>query len=285
MLEGGGMRGAFTAGVLDFFLDKGIEFPYVVGVSAGACNGSSYFSKQRERNYKVIVEYGDHPEYISYKRGLKGKGLFGMDFLFDTLPNDLVPFNYESFFENTGTFSVGVTDVFTGKPVFFSEFKNKQELLQIMRASSSLPLVSPEVELNGRLYLDGGISSPIPIEQSVESGNEKHVIILTRNDGYIKKPMKFSWIFKKRYNDYPSFIKTMEKRYFVYNHQLEMIKKLEREGKAFIIRPSQPLQVSRVERNREKLHTLYQQGYQEGERIEKELTDFLLKNPQSQLTI
>ncbi|WP_281975121.1 patatin-like phospholipase family protein [Halobacillus litoralis] len=273
VLEGGGMRGAYTAGVLDFFLDEGIHLPYVVGASAGACNGSSYVARQRGRNYEVIVEYGNHPEYISYKRMFTQRQLFGMDFIFDKLPNQLVPFDYETFHQQTTRFVVGTTDMQTGDPVFYDHFPDRESLLKIIRASSSLPMVAPSIQYEGKHLMDGGISDPIPLQPSLDHGNDKHVVVLTRNDGYIKRKMKAGWYFNRKYKQFPLFAKAMLNRHFRYNEQLEKVKQAEKDGSAFVIRPIQPLRVSRIERNRDRLHQLYIQGYQEaqdqGERLEK----------------
>ncbi len=275
VLEGGGMRGAYTAGVLDFFLDEGLDFPYVIGASAGACNGSSYMARQRGRNYEVIVEYGSHPEYISYKRMLKEKQLFGMDFIFDVLPNRLVPFDYDSFYSNKGTFVVATTDMVSGKPVYYDQFPDRNSLLQVIRASSSLPFLAPSISYQGKQLMDGGISDPIPVEQSARFGNDKHVIVMTRNDGYIKRKMKLGWYFHRKFREFPDFAKTMVERHYRYNQQLQTVKDMEDEGKAFVLRPLKPLQVSRVERKRERLHNLYVQGYEEARNQANQLEAFL----------
>ncbi|MYL34798.1 patatin family protein [Pontibacillus yanchengensis] len=278
ILEGGGMRGAYTAGVLDYLMDADLHFPYVVGASAGACNGSSYVAKQKGRNYKVIVGYGNHPEYISYRNIFRKKGLFGMDFIFDTLPNQLVPFDYDRFFSsvNAGqTFVIGTTDIQTGEPVYFDSFNDGASLLKLIRASSSLPLIAPMIEYNNRQLMDGGIADPVPIQPSIDAGNKKHVIILTRNEGYKKQKMKFSWLFNKKYKDYPMLTKALLERHEKYNRSTEAIEQMEREGKAYIIRPKHQLEVSRIERNQNKLHSLYEQGYNEAHEHIDDLKAFL----------
>lgn len=277
VLEGGGMRGAFTAGVLDFFMDKNIHFPYIVGASAGACNGSSYVAKQRGRNYKVIVEYGNHPEYISIKRALTKKELFGMDFIFDKLPNQLVPFHYGRFFESNQTqkFVVSTTDVKTGQPRYYDQFKSGDDLLKLIRASSSLPLIAPIIKHEGEELLDGGIADPIPIAPSIEAGNDKHVVVLTRNAGYIKQKMRFPWFFQKKYREYPELLKALERRHERYNETMKQLERLQEEGKVFILRPVEPLAISRIERNQSKLHALYEQGYEHAAAQYSQLHEFL----------
>ena len=278
VLEGGGMRGTYTAGVLDFFYDNGIEIPYVVGTSAGACVATSYLSKQRDRNYKVLVEYGSHPEYISYKRLIKKRQLFGMDFIFDTLPNKLVPFDFDAFQKNNSKLVIGTTDIVSGEAVFYDAFESKEELLKVVRASSSLPFVASSISYDERELMDGGISTPIPIEQSIEAGNKKHVIILTRNRGYLKKEMKFKRVLRKKYKQYPGLIEALEKRHGRYNKTLAKINEMEENKEAFVIRPEKPLKVGRIEKNQQRLHDLYMQGYHEAESIMEQLQDFLKSN-------
>ncbi|WP_407268174.1 patatin family protein [Radiobacillus sp. PE A8.2] len=275
VLEGGGMRGTYTAGVLDYFHDEDITFPYVIGASAGASVGSSYISRQRGRNYKVLVEYGEHPEYISFKRWFKNKELFGMDFIFDILPKKLVPFDFETFFETKIKFVVGATDITTGEAVYFNEFHNQNDLLQVIRASSSLPLLAPSIHIQGKELLDGGIADPIPIQPSINAGNKKHVVVLTRNPGYVKKAMKFSWLFSRTYKDHPKLIKAIATRHLKYNQTIAKIEEMEKNGEVLVIRPQAPLHVSRIERNREKLHALYLQGYKEAESYRNRLREFL----------
>ncbi|UOR13003.1 patatin-like phospholipase family protein [Halobacillus amylolyticus] len=275
VLEGGGMRGAYTAGVLDFFLDEDIHFPYVVGASAGACNGSSYVAGQRGRNYEVMVEYGDHPEYISFKRMFTNRQLFGMDFIFDKLPNQLVPFDYDSFLARTTEFVVGTTNMRTGEPQFFDHFPDRISLLKVMRASSSLPLIAPSISYLGEELMDGGIADPIPLQPSVEAGNRKHVVVLTRNDGHIKKKLKLNWYFNRKYKNFPKFAQALRNRHQKYNNTMSQIKKMEEDQQVFILRPLRPLQVSRIEKNRDRLHQLYMQGYQEAEQQSDELAKFV----------
>ncbi|GGM20108.1 patatin family protein [Paraliobacillus quinghaiensis] len=277
ILEGGGMRGTYSAGVLDFFYDKGIDIPYVVGTSAGACVATSYLSKQRNRNYKVFVEYGSHPEYISYKRLIKKGQLFGMDFIFDTIPNKLVPFDFETFQNNNSKLVIGTTDIVCGESVFYDTFNSKEELLKVVRASSSIPFVASSISYNGRELMDGGISTPIPIDQSIEAGNKKHVIILTRNKGYLKNKLKFIRILRKKYKQYPGLVKALEERHGKYNETLEKINKMEKNKEAFVIRPEKPLKVSRIETNKQRLHDLYIQGYHEAESKMEQLQHFLNK--------
>lgn len=267
VLEGGGMRGAYTSGVLSAFMDKGIKFSYVIGVSAGANNGANFVAEQRERNKKVFVDYVSHKDYSGFRHLINEKSYFNMKFLFDTLPNELVPFDYKTFFDSPAIFKVCVTDVATGQPKYFekNQFKgNDKELMnKILRASSSLPIISPPVEIDGKLYFDGGISDSIPLEKSIEDGNQYNVVVLTRNKDYLKREQKLG-IYSKHYlKKYPKIMEAIKKRHIKYNITLEKIETLEREGYVYVFRPIAPLNVDRLEKDKNKLNELYNQGYKE----------------------
>lgn len=267
VLEGGGMRGAYTSGVLSAFMDEGIKFPYVIGVSAGANNGANFVAEQRERNKKVFVDYVSHKDYSGFRHLIKGKSYFNMEFLFDTLPNQLVPFDYQTFFNSPTIFKVCVTDVETGHPKYFEKEQakdnSKEFMNKILRASSSLPILSPPVEINGKLYFDGGITDSIPLEKSIEDGNKYNVVILTRNKGYLKTEQKLG-IYSRHYlKRYPEILNAIKQRHIKYNITLEKIENLEREGYVFTFRPVAPLTVDRLEKDSSKLEDLYNQGYKE----------------------
>lgn len=274
VLEGGGMRGIYTAGVLEYFLEKGIEFPYVIGVSAGACNAASYLSKQNGRNKKVNVDFIRDPKYLSWRNYWKTGELFGMDYVFDEIPNKLVPFDYNAFHSNTTEFVVGTTDCQTGKPAYFSRKDYGEKLLTIIRASSSLPFVAPIVEFASRHLLDGGISDPVPIGKAEEDGYKKNVVILTRNRGYYKKPSRFSFMVKRKYPQYPELHSTMMNRYLRYNQTIKDLEEKEKNGDVLIIQPQHPLKVSRIEKNPQKLDQLYWQGYHDAESNMKQLVEW-----------
>ncbi|MDC3416550.1 patatin-like phospholipase family protein [Aquibacillus salsiterrae] len=283
VLEGGGMRGAYTAGVLDFFHDIKLPFSTVVGASAGAGNGSSFVAKQRGRNYQVIVDYGDHPEYISFKRLIRSKELFGMDFIFNTLPKKLVPFDFTTFSLNPIEFVVAATDVHTGQPVYYDFFETQEDLLQVIRASSSLPLLAPITEYKGKHLMDGGIADPIPLTPSIQAGNKKHIVVLTRNKGYIKKPMKFIWYINRKLKDYPHFVEALKKRHIKYNETMKQLEEMEANNQAIIIRPIKPLDVSRIENNKDKLQELYTQGYNDAQKLKSQLLEFV--KPTSRISV
>jgi predicted patatin/cPLA2 family phospholipase len=275
VLEGGGMRGVFTAGVLRYFMEQNLYLPYVIGVSAGGCNGSSYISRQMDRNKVVNIDYITHPEYISYSRFLKKKELFGMDFLFDKLPNELVPFDFETFRQAKEKFVIVATDCHTGEPVYFEKSEYPNDVLTLLRASSSLPLMAPVVEFDGRHLLDGGISDPIPIKKSEQDGNKKNIVILTRNKEYRKSKPSFSWFIKRKLGHYEELVKAILNRHEKYNETLDYIEEQEVKGNIFLIRPSEKLEVGRIEKNPEKLLKLYEQGYNEAKKQFDALQNFL----------
>lgn len=266
VLEGGGMRGAYTSGVLDAFMDADIKFPYIIGVSAGANNGTSFVSGQRGRNKKVFVDMVNDKRYLGISNLLKQGSYFNMDFLFDEIPNRILPFDYETFHQSTVTFKVCVTDCKTGQPVYFKHRDYDPEYFaqKIMRASSSLPIISPPVEIGGKKYFDGGLADPLPIEKSIEDGNIYNVAVLTRDKSYRKGPSNnVGLIAKITLRKYPQIIEAIKNRYRRYNYCVEKIIDLEKKGYVYVFRPKKELIVDRYERNVSKLNNVYEQGYKE----------------------
>ncbi|WP_033541945.1 patatin-like phospholipase family protein [Planococcus sp. CAU13] len=261
VLEGGGMRGVYTAGVLEYFMEKDRYFSYVIGVSAGACNAASYISRQPGRNKAVMIDYVRHPDYISFRNLVQKRELFGMDLIFDQIPNKLVPFDFQAFHAAKERFVIGTTDCLTGQPVYFEKNESPQDVLTIVRASSSVPFMAPPVTYKGYQLMDGGVSDPIPLRKALADGVEKPVIILTKHKGYRKKPMRFSRPARYFYKEFLGLIHALEMHWQQYNELLTEIEKLEGEGRVFIIRPSADTKVGNAERNPEKLEQLYNQGY------------------------
>jgi len=266
VLEGGGMRGAYTSGVLDAFMDEDIKFSYVIGVSAGANNGTSYISEQRGRNKKVFVDMVKDKRYSGVPNLLKVGSYFNMDFIFNEIPNKIIPFDYETFRDSPVIFKVGVTDCETGEITYFSH-KDYEPLYfaqKVLRASSSLPIISAPVEIKGRKYFDGGLVDPLPIEKAMEDGNMYNVLILTRDKNYRKTPEKsVEFISKMALRKYPKIIEAMKNRYRRYNYCVEKIIDLEKKGNVFVFRPENELIVDRYERNTTRLYNVYKQGYKE----------------------
>lgn len=274
ILEGGGMKGIYTAGVLDFFLDKEIEFSSVYGVSAGACHMCSYLSKQRGRALDISVDYLDTRRYCSVESLLTSGDLFNVDICYSLIPDYLYPYDYEAFGRYEGKAYSVATDIVTGKPEYFRIRDMKEDISKI-RASASLPLVSRNVKIGNGLYLDGGISDSIPLQRSVLSGNRKNVVIMTKEVGFVRQPSRQLGLIRARYLQYPKVYELMADRHIRYNEQLEFIRRQQEEGRAFVIRPKTAGDVRRVEKDPEKLRALYRQGYEDAEECYKELKDFL----------
>jgi predicted patatin/cPLA2 family phospholipase len=267
VLEGGGMRGVYTGGVLECFLDHGIHIPYVVGVSAGACNAASYISRQKGRNKKVTIDYAAHPRYVGIRNLFREGSLFGWSFIFDELPNQLVPFDYETFYRTPGQLWVGMTDALTGEP-FYMEKKETEKagnILSVIQASSSLPFVSKPVQAEGRTLFDGGITDPIPLGKSIADGNQRHIVISTKPEGYRKSPFKHRWLANKVYGRYPGLVEALSRRYQVYNAAMERTEELERQGSVILIRPTAIVEVGRATKDPVRLTELYELGYRDAE--------------------
>ncbi len=261
VLEGGAFRGLFTAGVLDALLDIKAELKYVIGVSAGATNAYSYVSKQRGRNLEIMERFMDNKRYISYGNLIKYKSLMDLDFVFDEIPNKHCIFDYNTFYEFDGRMLAGAFNVETGAVEYFDkELLDKRN--SILRASIAIPMAFPFEEINGQYYADGGLSDPIPINKSIADGNDKNIIVLTRNDGYRKKQSKANKLTYKIYkNKYPKLAKVIMDRHIKYNEQLDYCNELEEKGKAIIIRPTISMNINRFERDKSKLKAIYQNGY------------------------
>lgn len=261
VLEGGAFRGLFTAGVLDALLDIRAELKYVIGVSAGATNAYSYVSKQRGRNLEIMERFMDNKRYISYGNLIRCKSLMDLDFVFDEIPNKHCVFDYKTFYEFNGRMLAGAFNIQTGKVEYFDkELLDKRN--SILRASIAIPLVFPFEKINGNYYADGGLSDPIPIKKSIEDGNDKNIIVLTRNEGYRKTQSKTNKLTYRIYkNKYPKLANVLRDRHIKYNEQLDFCKKLEDNGEAMIIRPTVDMNIDRFERDKNKLKAIYQNGY------------------------
>ena len=260
VLEGGGMRGVFTCGVLDYLMDHKISFPYAIGVSAGACNGLSYMSHQRGRgkysNIDLLAKY----KYIGIRPLIKKRGLIDQQLLFHRFPDRILPYNYKAYAENPNRFEMVTTDCITGRACYWEEKFDEKLIIDIVKASSSLPYACPIIYVEGRPMLDGGIVDSIPLLRAYEQGYDKCVVVLTRNKGYRKSAKDVpvpSFIYKK----YPRLRVALRNRNKIYNEQLELVERLEEEGKIIVIRPEKPIVVGRMETSVKKLTDLYEQGY------------------------
>ena len=278
VLEGGGMRGVYTAGVLDFFMEKDLYFPYVIGVSAGACNAASYISMQIGRSKKININYIKNPKYLSLRNLILEKSIFGIKFIYDEIPNKLEPFDYKTFENSQQKFVIGTTDCITGEALYFEKNDCKDNILQVIRASSSLPLLAPMVKLEDQILLDGGLADSIPVKKAMEDGYLKNIIILTRSKEYRKEPTKFNSIIKLKYKKYPKLINTILSRYKVYNKTLDYIMSLEEQKQVFVIRPSIDLKVDRLEKNPDKLSVLYELGYGDAKNNYNKIINWIQKS-------
>lgn len=273
VLEGGGMRGLYTAGVLEYFMTQDLYFPYVIGVSAGACMAASYLSRQPGRNKAVNIDLVEDKRYLSFRNFIKKRELFGMDFLFDVIPNKLVPYDLDTYKNSPEQLVIGTTDCETGEAAYFGKDKHGDHLLTLLRASSSLPFIAPSVSYDNRILLDGGIIDPIPLKKAQTDGFQKNVIILTKPAGYYKLPSKTSGLFK--YKKHPKINQLLANRHQLYNDQLIHIKEEEEKGNVFVIRPSISMPVGRVEKNRTKLQNLYELGWQDAKKQMVKLEQYL----------
>lgn len=275
VLEGGGMRGLYTAGVLDAFLDAGIEVDGIVSVSAGALFGVNFVSGQRGRALRYNKKYISHPNYMGLRSWLRTGNMVNKDFTYYEIPMKLDVFDQEAFAKANIPFYAVATNVETGQPEYF-QIDHVFEQMEILRASSALPLVSKIVEWEGKKYLDGGLSDSIPVEFARSLGFDKLIVILTRPLGYRKKASS-GRIYKLLYRKYPNFVKVATKRYQHYNDSLDQIEELEKTGDLFAIRPSKTLEIGRLEKNPDKLEDIYQLGLQDGEEIMAELREYIEK--------
>lgn len=268
VLEGGGMRGIYTVGVLDAFTKYNFMPDYLIGVSAGASNGVSYISRQEGRALRTNINYIGDRRYLSWSNYIKTGSLFGMDFLYEEIPQKLDPFDYESFFKNPCDFKVGVTNAETGKAEFYGK-ASLHDGATVLKASSSIPLVANPVSYRGNTYFDGGTAAPIPVGEALKDGCDKVIVVLTRDRNFIKPPLRCFPLVAWKMKEYPAMVELLKRHHEVYRENQEEIRKLEKEGKAMVIAPAAPLQIDRFEKSRERLLAVYHQGLADGERFIK----------------
>lgn len=267
VLEGGGMRGIYTSGVHEYLLEKEIYYPYVIGVSAGASNSCNYVARQKGRGRRTNLNYLDNWRYMSLRSLVVKGSYFGLDFIFDDIPNRLDIFDYDTFYQSPGVFRIGATNCITGQTDYF----DKSEIgprLEHLKASCSLPFVSPIVKINEIPYLDGGIADPIPVRKALADGCEQVVVVLTQPQGYRKAPSskKMSFLYQMVFRKYPELVKSLELRNQYYNETIDFVEELARQGKATIIRPDGSLQLKLFEKDPLVLEKLFEQGYQDAAR-------------------
>lgn len=260
VLEGGGMRGVFTCGVLDNLMDRGIRFPYTIGVSAGACNGLSYISGQRGRGKFSNIDLLEKYRYIGFKQLLLKGNIMDFDLLFHKFPEEIIPYRYDVLAQCKEHFEMVTTSCLTGKACYYEEKHDPGRVIDIVKASSSLPFVSPISYVDGEPMLDGGIADSIPVERAASLGYDNCLVVLTRNKGY-RKPSKPGVVPPLFYRKYPALKEAIRGRNALYNHQIEFVEQREAEQRMTVIRPERPIVVDRMERNTQKLLDLYNEGY------------------------
>lgn len=260
VLEGGGMRGVFTCGVLDSLMDRSMRFPYVIGVSAGACNGLSYMSRQRGRARYSNIDLLEKYNYIGLKYLLKKRNIMDFDLLFHDFPEYILPYDYDAYFRSPERYVMVTTNCLTGEANYLEEKRDKDRVVTIARASSSLPFVCPITYVDGIPMLDGGIVDSIPLMHARREGYTNSVVVLTRNRGY-RKDIQGTKVPPFIYRKYPHLREAINRRSIVYNEQLEQVEQLEDAGTITVIRPQRPVVVDRIERDIRKLTELYEEGY------------------------
>ncbi len=274
VLEGGAMRGVYTAGVLDVQMENGIQVDGVVGVSAGAVFGCNYKSHQIGRAIRYNTKYCRDPRYGDFRSLLRSGDIYEEKFCYHELPEKLDPFDWKTYKNSPVEFYVTCTDVDTGRAVYHRCTGEKEDL-RWMQASASMPFVSRIVEIGGRKLLDGGISDSIPLNWFRSIGYDKNLVVLTRPKGYRKKPPRGMFFFRRRIRRYPALTAAIETRHIRYNQTLKQLPELERAGLALVLRPSRYIKVSKLERHTWKLRAMYKLGRKDTERRLEEIRRFL----------
>lgn len=276
VLEGGGKRGIYAAGVLDVLLENNIWADGLIGTSAGAVNGCSYVSNQYERNLRCNIRFAKEKRYMSIYSLITTGNVVGTDFAYNILPNKLEVFDYDAFEKSPVAYYVTCSNVETGKAEYIQCKSLRGKNMDYLRASASLPYVSQIVEIDGKKYLDGGICDSIPLKAFQDMGYEKNLVILTRPRGYIKKPEN-NLLANLYYRKYPAFVTALRNRYAVYNRTLKYIEQQEKQGNILVLRPSESIRVGRMEQDPERLKQMYELGKNDAGQMLDAIASFLSK--------
>lgn len=279
ILEGGAMRGMFTAGVLDVFMENGVEFDGAIGVSAGAAFGCNIKSRQIGRVIRYNQKYASDPRYCSIRSLIKTGDLYGADFCYHEIPEKLDIFDVEAYNANHMDFYVVCTDVETGKAVYINCPKADRTMLEYVRASASMPFVSRAVEIDGRKLLDGGIADSIPLEYFENIGYDKNVVVLTQPLGFVKKKLPAAPLIKLLLCKYPAIVPVLANRHNDYNNATRLIREKEQKGEIIVIRPPAPLEIGKTEHDPDVLRRVYDCGREEAEKHLSEIKAFLANHP------
>ena len=265
VLEGGAIRTIFSTGVCDALLTRGLMTDYVIGVSAGIAYGVSYVSKQSRRNLDIMVRYINDKRYMGWENLLRrgNHAYFGLDFVFETIPKQLVPFDYDTFAAYPGEVEAVVTNMDTGRPEYFP-VERGDDRLKLLQATCALPFLFAVYTIHGRPYMDGGASDAIPFERAFAKGCDRLIIVLTRERGYVRRPEKLQHLIDLAYHKYPGFCEAMRHRADTYNRVRGQLFQLEREGKVLLFAPKSTVGFHRTERDIDKIKALWQDGYDQG---------------------
>ena len=276
VLEGGALRAIFSSGVCDALLDGKIMTDYVIGVSAGIAYGVSYVSKQPRRNLEVVTRYAPDKRYMGMNNLVDkdNRSYFGLKFAYDTIPNELIPFDYDTFAAYPGEVEAVVTNLNTGKADYLPVPRRDKNSL-LLQATCAMPLLFPIYRIGGQPYLDGGAADSIPWRRALDKGCDRVVVVLTRPRSYRRKPDQMIRLIRKQYKEYPAFVKTMETRAQRYNQDREELFEMEKAGRLLVIAPRSTLGVGRIERDTEKLRLLWAEGYQMTVERMEEIRDYL----------
>ena len=275
VLEGGGMRGLFSAGVMDVMMEHGIRFDGIVGVSAGATFGCNYKSHQPGRVLRYNIRFKDDPRYMGLRSLLRTGDLVGAEFSYHTMPNELDVFDCETYNNDPTEFHVVCTDAETGEPVYHRIDVMEDDGLEWIRASASMPLVSRPVALGAHLLLDGGIADSIPLRYFQGQGFGRNVVILTQPKGFFKRRTKLMPLFHLFMRRYPAIVRAMSRRHMMYNDELAYLSEQERRGNILLICPQDTLPIGRTEQKEAKMRRVYGMGRQTGREMIQTIKDFL----------
>ena len=276
VLEGGALRTIFSTGVLDAMLEKDLMTDYVVGVSAGIAYGVSYVSRQPRRNLEILTRFANDRRYMGLGNLLDrhNRSYFGLEFSYETIPNELVPFDYDTFAAFPGKVEAGVTNLETGKAEYL-EVPRRDDSFLLLQATCAMPLMFPVYRLGGKPYLDGGAAETVPYPRAFEMGCDRAIVILTKPRSFVRKREKLLPVIERRYREYPNFCQTMRERAERDNRAREELFRLEKEGKVLVLAPEDLRGVSRIERDVEKLRLLWADGYQQGMERMEEIRSFM----------
>lgn len=277
LLEGGGMKCAYGAGILDRFIDDKVTFEYLIGVSAGAANGASYLAGQKGRNIRFYTEFIKDPRYMGMKCFLRTGELFGIHFIYADLSNEggAAPLNYERLMENPAEYYVVATDAETGKAVYFTRDDMKKNDYKAIMCSSAIPAACKPVLHKGRLFYDGGVSDPLPVQKMLDDGCEKIVAVLSKPRSFVRKPEGFRWFYSRKCKKFPEMVKALDNRHILYSKEQQQLFELEKEGKAFLFTVPENMKMGTFSTDPAAQQLLYEKGLEDYDRKKEDLLEFL----------